>query len=185
MPRIAKSVLSIGLLAMVYLMLPSNVRADSSFTWSYTCDTAGCTDNASGTLTTGGFVGGVATILSITGTYDGSAITGLLPTGTCCATDLNDNLLYSPGTPYLDEAGLGLAVGSLDANLFFFEGTYGDDTCVSGSNCSSDYTRVSSGVFTVAAVKAPEPSSLLMLVVGLAGFISLGCKRRAGRAQLG
>jgi len=171
-----------GLLALVHLILPSGVRADSSFTWSYTCETAGCTDNASGMLTTGGFVGGAATILSITGTYDGSAITGLLAPGTCCAAVLNDNLLNSPGTPYLDVAGLGLAVGSLDSNIFFYEGTYGDDTCISGSNCSSDYTRVSSGVFTIAAVQTPEPSSLLMLVVGLAGFISLGCKRRAGRA---
>jgi hypothetical protein len=154
-----------------------------TFDWSYTCETSGCTDNASGTLTTGAFSGGVATILSITGTYDGSAITGLLARGTCCASELNDNLLYFPGTPYLDILGLGLAVGSLDldSNIFFDDGTYGDDTCISGNNCSTDYTHVSSGIFPTEPT--PEPSAFSLVFVALAaGLISLGFKRRSLRS---
>jgi hypothetical protein len=154
-----------------------------TFDWSYTCETSGCTDNASGTLTTGAFSGGVATILSITGTYDGSAITGLLAPRTCCASELNDNLLYFPGTPYLDIPGLGLAVGSLDldSNIFFDDGTYGDDTCISGNNCSTDYTHVSSGIFT--AEPTPEPSTFSLVFVAVAaGLISLGFKRRSLRS---
>lgn len=43
----------------------------------------------------------------ITGTYGGEAITGVLPVNTVSG---NDNLIFYPGTPYLDVSGLGFSV---------------------------------------------------------------------------
>jgi hypothetical protein len=178
-----KSVLLVGLLGLACLVLPGALRADT-FDWSYTCETTGCTDDASGTLITGAFSGGVATILSIAGTYDGSTITGLLSPGTCCSSPANDNLLYFPGPPYLDLGGLGFSAASLDINLYLASGTtgYADLVCTSGATCGSTTTSVSGGIFSV--VPTPEPSALLLLFVGLAVLISLGYKRPGVRVQL-
>src|SRR5208282_683747 len=78
-----------------------------TFTWSYSSGT----DLGSGTFTATNLGGGVELITGITGTWDGSAITGLLapgnfPTpntnnGTCCEVPGNNNLLYYPGSPSL------------------------------------------------------------------------------------
>lgn len=139
----------------------------------------GTPENASGTLTTGASVPGGLSITGITGTYNGEAITGLLPTGTFYYTGSgflqdpgNDNVLNYPPTEvflgqnnYLDYAGLSFSTASLYVNIYNGLGGYADLYSTSLDSA----TFGSFGNFTVspASSAVPEPSSLLMTGGGL------------------
>ena len=72
----------------------------AEFDWTYTGGITGMMENGSGTLTTGGPGGGIGGFdtTSITGTFNGSAVTGVLPPNTCCGLFVssirNSNFVY-------------------------------------------------------------------------------------------
>lgn len=169
----------------------------SVFNFTYTNNSSYATDTASGTLTTGArdqsgnFGPNGFEITAITGTYNGAAITGLLPTGTYYKTSGffgspgNDNILFYPSTQvfngqptYLDYYGLGFSTtGPSFVNIYFGLGGYG--TLYSDS--ASDATLGSLGTFAVtpASTAVPEPAVLGMFGLGLlliGGFV--GTRRR-------
>jgi hypothetical protein len=164
------------LLAVCSLAIGAPAFADT-FNWTY----SGGPDFGSGTFTTTALSGGQATILGITGTFDGSSITGLLADNTCCSSPANDNILYFPTAPYLDINGIGFGflAGTLDVNIYYCNNSTG---CVLGTgytvltapsgSAPNGYTMTSTnGRFTV--VQTPEPATMTLLGSGLlALFIS-------------
>lgn len=161
------------------------------FNFTYTGTDAAAV--ASGTLTTGAsdptgsFFTPSLAITGITGTYNGAAITNLLPSGSYYTTGGffgspgNDNILYSPtsqsfdGQPtYLDRYGLGFSTTTGFINIYFGLGGYGS---LYGTSLSSvDSTSAGSFTVTEASAAVPEPASLAMFGMGvllLGGFVGL------------
>lgn len=103
-------------------------------------------------------------ITGISGTYNGSAIAGLLPGGPAPTISPSgawqyDNVLYMDGNPFFDYWGLGFSLpGNEDANLFYnppFEFGFGNSTS----------TILYPESVSVSAV--PEPASIMLLGTGL------------------
>lgn len=140
----------------------------------------GGTLNGSGTLTTSdesfvnpdnGFT--VQKITGITGTFNGSAITGLAP-GVFGA----NNLFYLTGPFFVDGNGLGFNTASgVAVNLFVTGGTaYQVNTQGAGLLIG----RVTANATTVAAA-VPEPSTWALMLLGF-GFVG-GAMRSIKRRQ--
>jgi len=99
----------------------------------------------------------------MTRTFDGSAITSLLPPGTI---DENDNLLI-PHEPFFDEDGVGFETAHrFDWNLFGF----GNSQVVITPEFK--FIVVTATVTPVAGV--PEPPVGLLLGAGLMGLLVIG-----------
>jgi len=161
-------------LAAIFCLAAASSAFADNYGWTYTPGT-GPDTGGSGTLTA------VATgtpevdlITSITGTWDGLNITGLLAPVTCCSAPANDNLLYidenSGDGSYLDLGGIGIEVpGDPNGdwvNIYEPAGTY---LVLTGSaaNEGGNWTDTG-GTFTI----TPEPGTLSLLGLGLAGLIS-------------
>jgi hypothetical protein len=168
------------------LSLASAAAADT-FAWSYT-GTHGYTVTASGTLTATALGGGAFAVTSITGTRNGSAITGLT------AYAGNDNEVFTTD-PHLDYPGLAFLVGG-DAFNVYFDGTdgppgTGGDPYACGF---AGYCEIGPGVtgtgglggpdpinpiaFTLTAV--PEPAEWALMLLGFGG-LGLALRLRRGR----
>lgn len=147
-----------------------------SFNWTFTA-TDGSGVSASGTFTATSIGPGEELINTVTGTYDGSAITSLLAPGACCGSPANDNDLFT-SAPFLDIQGFAFSVGGLNVNLFFAgnDNTYQDCTQF---NACTDSEVAATGSFTLSPVSvAPEPAALVMLLSGLTGLILLAKMKR-------
>jgi hypothetical protein len=171
-------------LAVVFCLAAASPAFADTFAWSYSGGT-GSDTGGSGQITTTGFSGSTATITGVSGTWDGVAISALLPTGTCCSSPANDNVLYLPPSPgYLDLGGLGLAfqAGATDVNIYFVgpgqSGGYNVLSVASsmappgGPAPAGTLTSVG-GTFAI----TPEPMTLGLLGSGLAGLFLASKKR--------
>ncbi len=144
--------------AVVLLVCASGAYADSfsfSITGAY---------HASGTLTTGPLSGGKYLITGISGIQNGQMITSLItPYGFAG----NDNFLYA-GSPSLDFPGFSFVANGIDYNVYY------DGAPVGGSATAYYETTVSGrlgGLINFSVVSAPEPSTLLLLGLGLFGLV--------------
>lgn len=156
------------------------------YDWSYTGSPL--LDRASGTLTTGSLDPSNSLnspagydITAITGTYNGSSITGLLAPGSCCSVPANDNIVYyspTPGAVYLDQAGLAFtdALGG-EINIYSYNGAglYADILAPPGS---ANGPFITSGIFSLTPVAVPEPGSLAVLGSGLVALAVFTRRRR-------
>jgi hypothetical protein len=143
-----------------------NALADSTYQFSISGSGIGSTGVLTASLT-----GSAYTVSNITGNYDGSLITGLLPAGTYQA---NDNLLY-PTQPLLDFSGISFSVGSLDYNLFYDNALSGCEsvagyyvfTAQSATSTACGPTVDTPVSFSVTATPEPPTGGLMLLGIGL------------------
>jgi hypothetical protein len=151
----------------------------STYDWTLTGTFSG-----SGTLTTNdaaimnaGSTG--ETITSITGTFNGSNITGIVPNG-------NDNIFYpsnfgsdgfGPLKGALDALGLFFVVNGADINIFF-AGSAGYDVEGTSIFASGEKFAVSPAV-----AATPLPSTWIMMAAGLVGLFFFAFRRGKARAM--
>lgn len=163
------SIASLGLLATAALVSVTPAKA-GAFTFNYTlppnlalCPL--CTSlSASGTLTTSAPSGGFYTITAITGTWNGIAITGLLPPNTYAG---NDNMLTTAsldltfnGMSFTVAAPTGGDDGSGDVNIYLFAPAQYFET-------NNNYLSTSTINVTPIVSGVPEPSSVGLAALGL------------------
>jgi hypothetical protein len=179
-----KAPLFFGLLGFLCLLLPNSATADS-FDWTYQGTMlnilGGILDSGSGELTT---TNGVITGLS--GTFNGSAIAGLLPPGAFVG---NDNLLLIPPAPlFITQGGFSfLDSAGTQFNIYAVLGTQctcGPSGCVCVpydvyGSISDNGINNDIGNFTLTpAIATPEPTVVAMLLPVVFGFgLLLGWKR--------
>jgi len=114
---------TLALLAMLGVAGPLEAKADILWNWSYL--NADTKITASGTLTTKDQAAGSYGITSITGVWNGAAITRLEAIHSCCSPPgWNDNVLVD-GSPKLGKGGFAFSVSDgPKINLFYKEGRY-------------------------------------------------------------
>ena len=162
--------------AAIAIMASTPAMAQQQYTFDFTTTGApffGVAGTGSGTLTTNGITidsrGFTAQMITaITGSFNGSTITGLAsPFGA-------NNLFYVTGPSFVDGSGLGFnTTAGTSVNLFFQDsvGSYRINT--TGPFTSSLVTARSSAA--VAAV--PEPATWAMMLLGFGG-IGVAMRRR-------
>lgn len=110
-------------------------------------------------------------VTNITGSQNGTMISGLLAP----KAFVNDNLIFPTATPQLDSFGVSFNEGATEFNLFFFSSSYFE---CSSNVCSSVATSsLSTPLTSFSITPAPEPSSLILLLVGLAGLVALSLRK--------
>ena len=160
---------SVPALAAALAITAAAAPAHASLFWHFTfSDDA---DTASGTLTTDAFdsgTGGYA-VTGISGSFDGTAITGLAPTG-IGLYDASDNLLL-PGPGFLDYGGIGFTLGSGGPEVLYAPEAGNFFEYDQATGLIDDF-----GSFS-ASLAVPEPVSLGMFAAGLASLALLRRKR--------
>lgn len=181
------------ILLVVYLVLPNTARADS-FDWIWSGS-----DTGNGTLTATPVSGtDHELVTSMTGTFDGLTITGLLPLDTLLG---NDNLIFPAqnggplGKTFLDFLGVSfhVTIGTpgMDWNFASNFGCQGpvcagcdpsdSRPCVfyAANTLPQNLFSELPGTFTLTSVAAPEPGTLSLLLPGLITFGLLACAMRS------
>ena len=178
----------------VALMAAPASAADFLFTYS---GTAGSGITGSGTITTGvsnpagSFFTPSLLITSISGMFNGSAITALLPQGTYLKTSGifgspgNDNILYYPSSQMfmgqvtsLDRNGLAFDTAAQRVNVFFGAGGYGTIIQNAGSTTSNSNIGGTFSISPSVIGAVPEPASWAMIILGM-GAIGFAMRRRS------
>jgi hypothetical protein len=130
----------------------------------------------SGTITATVSAGGADMVTGITGTVNGSLITGLNTFNGA------DNLLFPAGTTFLSTHGISFVTTSgQDINIFSF---FPQGTPPSGNaygELSANPSAFGVGTFTISAV--PEPSTWAMMLLGLIG-LGFAFRRSTGSPSL-
>jgi len=152
-----------------------------TFDWTLTGPSAslgGFSVTGSGTLTATAPTSGDAWVITaITGTADGSNITGL------STFEGSDNLLF-PATTYLNTDGLGFSLANgTNVNVFSFYAP-GSTDITPGNNYGEIVSTASFGVGTFSLTEnspVPEPSTFALLGTGLLGAAG-AVRRKLGRA---
>lgn len=203
---------ALSLFATVGIGLAAPVNAET-FSWSYsgTGFFGTGTDTASGTLTIGGLsptcgsppscsysnppftTAPGSTITSITGTWDGFTITGLITPG---LFDQNNNVLYlPPNEVFLDASGSGqpgglaFFVSNYTGNnvptptnvavQLFFDTNFLEYAALTGNANFGCCSLATAGDFTVTPVgAAPLPAALPLFSTGLGVLGLLGWRRK-------
>lgn len=166
----------ISAIAFITLLLglsPAAVRADS-FTWT---DIGAGITSASGTLTATSVGNGEYIVNSGTAMFNGDSMTLVAGTGSAQLSPsglfIFDNVLFLSSNPVLDVDGL-LFADSLGTELNIWgNGTPGSYSTYTGADGSYPLQDTVSTFSIVPAVPTPEPSALILLVVGLLAFTGL------------
>jgi hypothetical protein len=125
-------------------------------------------------------------VTSITGEQNGAAITGLSNYGGA------DNLIFPTSFELVDEDGLAFTTASYSYNIFENPlELFADAECSSQSNgaCLTIEEFITAPVLTSFSItpvtSAPEPGSMMLLMLGLFGVIGAGMyRKRSGAAML-
>ncbi len=164
--------LLIGAVAGVVL----SVSAANATIYQFSFTTA-ASDTASGLFVTNSS-GNPDQITGISGTFDGSVITGLSSYAGA------DNLLYVSGPAYADFSGISFSVANGNSyNWANFPVTTGNFLASSNIDpggvgcCQSEFTQVS-----VSAV--PEPSTWAMMILGFFGIGFMAYRRKSSASGL-
>jgi hypothetical protein len=188
----------IGLSILAATLLSGPCFAGNVFTFDYSFpaepDSIEFSVAGHGTLTTGDFnpVLGGYLVTGITGTRSlngvDSTITGLIPVGMFGG---NSNVVYFPGTPSLDNDGLSFTIdqaglsndllGNVNVFFSFNAGSYTENSGFIGFGTFTLNQQVV-GPPPNDPPGTPEPSTVALLVTGLAG-LAFGAKRRSRRNQ--
>jgi hypothetical protein len=138
--------------------------------------------DATGDLASGTFIAnlsspGIYSLTSITGTFDGIAITGL-------STYANaDNQLFYPTQPFVDFQGISFQTAGLgDVNLFSNSGYFEVKSTVDSVGYYFSGTPISLSVSATTVSATPLPSTFPLFVGGLAALGLLGWRTR-GKLQ--
>ena len=113
-------------------------------------------------------------ITSISGTYNGNAITSLFGTN---GFQGNDNL-FSPATPQVDGYGFSffVAAGNQSINVYRDDMTGNWLPC---SACYGTYDGSSDTEISFSASPVPIPAAVWLFASGLIGLVGIGRRRRA------
>ena len=117
-------------------------------------------------------VSGGSLITAITGTYNGQAITGLLPLGAYAG---NDNLLFIFQNPLLSGGG------------FSFNGAFGNRNIFWNGSFYRDFNRpdITFSIRQIGEGAVPEPATWAMMLIGFGAMgVSLRRRRRASVAAI-
>jgi hypothetical protein len=165
--------MSLKRLASTAALLAAGVlSASSAFavtTWTFSYTGAGVT--ASGSFTTAGNAAIAEDILSITGTRNGVAISGLVPLGV--DPDFSYDNQFARTTPNFTIEGLLFRAGTQNYNLYYDGGVYYDLYVIGG------ITPVETPITWVVST-VPEPAAVLSMLAGLG---LMGAFMRRGRHQ--
>jgi hypothetical protein len=167
------ALLVLGLAPLVAAVAPA--YADTFvYNWTLTGPDAslgGVPQPGSGTLTaTTGTTGD--TVIDITGTLGGSAITGLT------SFFGSDNVVFPEGTSFLSTKGLAFTTASGESvNIFAFNG---QGTPPSGNAYGEEISGGSFGVGTFNLTPVPLPASWTMLLIGAGALGAFAFRRGKG-----
>jgi hypothetical protein len=164
-------------ICMAMLLLATVAMADS-FNFSYIGSGPAGDFTATGTIYATPTGPGQFLVTGLTGTQNGLAM-NLLGVGAFAA---NDNVFLN-SFPFFTINGLSFQAGTVDYNLFFYNGQSGYDAAVqacTGNDCitGNQYGNAST-IVGFQATQTPEPASLLLMSTGLAGLATLLRKRRS------
>ena len=131
--------------------------------------------SGTGVTASGTFDVNAGVISTISGTYNGSAITSLFAQS---GFQGNDNQLFA-GSPQLTSLGFAFYVAGLATSVNVYYDTLGQFIC---AGCYGNYTEPGGADVVInnfSATPVPIPAAIWLLGSGLIGLVGIGRRRRA------